>query len=516
MQPALHGCREISFTKTSQLDELDAEVKRLSIRLEELKNGLQPVQQLPPDVIVEIATYLDPRSCGGDYQQLMAMSQVCRYWRETLTSSAASWCFISSEYKDLVPLCLERSGSYPLEVELNTDTSFSDTIWHIGPHVNRLATLQCRLGEANSAFLQTLFQLDHSPNLRTLSIRTAIAPSVDPQMIEMPLVSGDMPSLHTLELLPFPVIPRFVEFRHLTNLRLDVMHSTLTNVLDLLAANPSLEKVRLIGNFEENEDAHATGSIFLRHLRFFTVERCTPCTFLEKLAFPRNARIFIRHNLISHFIPFASTLPQSMGEYANLQGLTSLRALITNETYIDVTGPNGSIAIRLMDLQDASPVCDAIALLSTTGITQFVCEFHPDLTGMKIHKVTGMMNFLPHLEEIVLVHFGEADVQEFLSVLKNTSGWMELLRLKFVHCRRITDWIGDLIQVAAERMDDGLVLDTVTVVYEGTEQVQELFDVLGGFVRTLDRVELEASEVTRSEQVWDDTSCTTRVVSVLV
>jgi len=205
-----------------------------------------------------------------------------------------------------------------------------------------------------------------------------------------------------------------------------------------------------------------------------------------------------------------------MGEYANLQELTSLHALITNETYIDVTGPNGSIAIRFMDLQDASPVCDAIALLSTTGITQFVCEFHPDLTGMEIHKVTGMMNILPHLEEIMLVHFGEGDVQEFLSVLKNTSGWMRLLRLEFVHCRRITNWIGDLIQVAAERMDDGLMLDTVTMVYEGTEQVQELFDVLGGFVRTLDRVELETREVTRSEQVWDDTNCTAGVISVPV
>lgn len=187
-----------------------------------------------------------------------------------------------------------------------------------------------------------------------------------------------------------------------------------------------------------------------------------------------------------------------------------------NDTYIDLTGPNGSIAIRFMDLQGASPMCDAIDSLSTTEITQFVCEFHPASTRTEIDKVIRTMDTLPHLEEIVLVHFSETDMQEFLSALKNTSGWMRLSRLKLVHCRRITDWISDLIQVAAERMDEGLVLDTVTVVYEGREQEQELFGVLEWFVRTLERVGVEVGEVVRSEQVWDDISCTARVISVPV
>lgn len=456
---------------------------------------------------------MNPKVCGGDYQPLVTMSQVCRYWRDTLVSNPESWSFISSEYMDLVPLALQRSGSYPLEVELGTDTLFSHAIHHIGPHVNRLATLRCYFEEPNIIFLRSFSQLDPSPNLHTLSIRTTRAPAVDPKTIEMPLVAGDMPSLRTLELLPFPIIPQFAEFKHLIDLRLDVMYSTLTDVLDLLVANPLLEKVRLLGNFEDNEDERAAGSIFLRHLRFFTVERCTPCAFLEKLTFPRNARIFIRYNLISHRIPFAFTLPQSMGGYANLQGLTSLHVLmaVQNDTYIDITGPSGSIAIRFMDLQDSSPVCNAIHSLSATGITRFVCEFHPALTRMEIDKVTAIMDILPHLEEIVLVHFGGKDTREFLFALKNASRWRRLLRLKFVHCRRIANWIRDLVEVAAERTDESPVLDTVTVVYEGREQVQELFGVLEGFVK----VEVEEGEATRSEQVWDDTSCTAKVISVL-
>lgn len=500
------------------MDELDAGAKRLSIRLEELKNSIQPVQQLPPDVIIEIASYLKPGACGGDYQPLVVISQVCRYWRETLTLNSASWRFISSEYAGLVPLCLERSGSYPLEVDLSTSAMFPHTIQHIGPHANRLATLRCYLDEADITFFQTFSRLDRAPNLHTFSIRTAEALPVDPQTIEMALFSGDMPSLHTLELCPFPVTPQFVGFKHLTNLRIEVIYSTLTSILDLLAANPLLEKVGLVGNFEESEDEREDGNILLGRLQSLSVERCTPCTFLDKLAFPRNARVFIHCGLVSRFTPFTFIFPPSIGEYANLQGLASLHVLMAfhNDTYIDLTGPNGSIAIRFMDLQGASPMCDAIDSLSTTEITQFVCEFHPASTRTEIDKVIRTMDTLPHLEEIVLVHFSETDMQEFLSALKNTSGWMRLSRLKLVHCRRITDWISDLIQVAAERMDEGLVLDTVTVVYEGREQEQELFDVLEWFVRTLERVGVEVGEVVRSEQVWDDISCTARVISVPV
>jgi len=506
---------EISHSrKILQLDELSAGTKHLFTRLEELKNSLQPIQQLPADVIIEIATFLNPRACGGDCQSLMAMTQVCHYWREILVSNPECWCFVSSEYLALVPLFLERLGSYPLEVTL-TDTWFSDAVRHLGPHANQLAVLRCNVEEANTVFLRALLRLDHSPNLHTFSITTNRAPPVGPRLIPMGLISGDMPNLRTLELLHFPLTRQFVQFTHLINLLLDVMYSTLTDVLDLLAANPSLEKVRLLGNFENGEDTRADGSISLGRLRFLTVERCTPCLFLEKLTFPRNARIFIRYNLISNLIPDAFSLPRSMGKYANLQGLASLHVVMAfrNDTYIEATGPNGSVAIRFMDLHDGSPVCNAIASLPAAEITQFVCEYHPALTAMQVDKVINMMDILPHLEEIVLVHFGRADTQDFLSSLKNTSKWTNLQRLKFVHCRQIADWIGDLIQVAAER-DGRLMLDVVTIIYEGKERTQELFGVLEGFVGMLELVEVGAGEVLRSEQVWDDANCTARIISV--
>lgn len=491
-------------------------MKRLLTRVEELKNGLQPIQQLPPDMIIEIATYLNPRVCHGDCQPLMAISQVCRYWREILISNPESWCFFRSEYLDLIPLFLERSGSYPLEVDL-TDTWFSYAVRHITPHVNRLAILRCHVEEADT-ILRMFPQLHYPPNLHTFSITSPGAPTIAPELIEMQFVSGNMPNLRTLELFSFPVLSQFVQFKHLVDLRLEVAHSTLTAVLDLLAANPLLEKVRLVGDFEDDEDTRAPESIVLGCLKFLSMERCVPRKLLEKLTFPREARIFIRYNIASRFIPSAFTLPQSMGKHVNLQGLTSLHMLMafTNDTYTDATGPNGSVAMRFAELQHASPICNAIASLSTTGITQLVCEFHPALTMIHIEKVTMMMRILPHLEKIKLVHFGGVNTREFLSILRSTNGWKKLLRLEFVHCRHITSWISDLIWVALGRKVEGSTLDTVTIVYKKGDRLPVLLERLKGAVRTLRLVEEGAGEVVRSELVWDDANCTVRATSVPV
>jgi len=496
------------------VDELSGGAKRLLIRAEELKNSFQPIQRLPPDMIIEVATYLDPRACGGDCEHLIAISQVCRYWRETLLSNPESWCFVKSEFMEFVPLFLGRSGSYPLEIDL-TDTWSSYAMGHIRPHAKRLAILRCRVDEASTPFLRALSRLDHSPNLHTLSISSTRAPAVAPELIKMAFISGEMPALRTLELLPFPVIPQFVQFKYLVNLRIEVTHSTLTAVLDLLAANPSLEKVGLVGNFEDVEDDRPAESTVLGSLKFLSVERCAPLRLFEKLTLPRGARVFIRYN--PRFIPPVFTLQQPMERYANLQGLTSLHALMNpgSDTYVDANGPNGSISIRYRELLDPAPLCNTITSLPTTGIIRLVCEFHPALNMVHIDMVARMMDVLPHLEEIELIHFGGENTREFLSVIRTTSQWTMLRGLKFVHCRPVIDWIVDLIRVALERKGDGLMLDVVTIVYE-RERLPGAFERLERGVRTLEVVEESAAEMVRSELVQDDASYTMRVTSIPV
>ena len=505
---------DLSLTRILQVDELSAGLKRLLVRAEELKNSFQPIQRLPADVIVEVATYLDPRACGGDCQPLMAISQLCRYWREALLSNPESWCFVKSEFLGLVPLFLERSGLYPLEINLTNTWSFY-AVGHIRPHAERLAILRCEVDEANATFLRTLSRLNHSPNLHTLSITSVRTPTVAPESIEMAFLSGDMSTLRTLELLPFPVIPQFTQLKHLVNLRIHVTHSTLTAVLDLLAANPSLEKVGLVDNFWSAEDERAAGSTVLGRLKFLSVERCVPRGFLEKLTFPRGARVFIRYN--PRFIPPAFALQQPMEGYANMRGLTSLHVLTgpMSDTYLDATGPNGGIAFQLMELLGPSPMCNAITPLPTAGIIRLVCELHPALDVVHIDTFTRLMDVLPNLEEIELVHLGGDDTQEFLSVIRTTSQWTMLRRLKFVHCRRVTDWIVHLIRMALERKGDEMMLDTVTIVYKW-ERLPGMFERLERAVGTLEVVEESAAEMVRSELVWDDAGYTMRVTSVPV
>ena len=484
------------------------------IRLEELKNSQQPIQRLPPDIITVIATFLDPRACGGDCQSLVAMSQVCRYWRETLLFNPESWSFIGSEYTELLPLFLERSKSHPLEINLTSETILPHIIQHIEAHADRIGILRYNLKEADIVTLQTLFRLDNLPGLRTFSIKISRPPTVAPEVEEMVLFSGKMPALRMLELLPFPIIPQFAESRNLVDLRLDVVYSTLTAVLDLLAANPLLERVRLLGNFDDDEDTREARSVFMRRLRFLAVERCTPCLFLEKLTFPPNARIFIRYIFIHHLNPFGYTLPQFIRGYTNLQELSSLHLLIADpsDTYIDVTGPNGSVAIQYTDLRDHTILSNVMTALPAMGVTELTCEFHPAFTGMEMGSVVlEVMDVLHHLEEITLVRFGGIDMHNFFTTLEHTDGWRNLRRLKFIHCQRVRDWIGDLIGAVLEREASGSTLDTATIVLDGSEQ-SDLFGVL----ETVEIVEEEPRQMVKSVQVWDDVNCTLMRTSVPV
>ncbi|KAF9652276.1 hypothetical protein BDM02DRAFT_3183673 [Thelephora ganbajun] len=499
------------------ISELRAGVKCLLARIQELKNSFQPAQRLPAEMILEVGTHLNPRSLlHGDCRPLLAASQVCRYWRNMLISNADNWRFISSEYIDLAPLFLGRSGSLSLEVNL-TDTHLSDAIQLINPHSSRLAVLRCNVREANSVFFGRLSQLGRSPNLHTFSITSTKVPNEPRGFVEIPVVLDRMFSLRTLELLPFQVFPRSLPCNRLTNLQLEVTYSTLTSVLDFLGANPSLRRVRLIGNFKDSNDTRATGSIVLKHLRFISVERCIPRTLLDKLSLSRTTRIFIHYNLtLGQYLPFVFVLPPSVQRYKCLQELTSLYVLTTrtNETYIDATGRNGSTALRFGDVHDTSPVFTVVGSLPVRGVTRLTCEFHPLVASTSMDKVTRMIEVLPHLEEITVVHFGRERTQHFLSVLMDTSKWTGLLKLKFVHCSRTKHWVGDLIQVAIERKDEVLMLDTVTVVYKEGERVKELFDVLEGFVGTLELV--EEREATRSELVWDGDDYTARLTSALI
>ena len=63
-----------------------------------------------------------------------------------------------------------------------------------------------------------------------------------------------------------------------------------------------------------------------------------------------------------------------------------------------------------------------------------------------------------------MVYFGGERVQHFISTLKNTIEWTELLRIEFIHCPLMRNWIDNSVQVALGRKDERSMLDTMTVV----------------------------------------------------
>jgi len=115
---------------------------------------------------------------------------------------------------------------------------------------------------------------------------------------------------------------------------------------------------------------------------------------------------------------------------------------------------------------------------------------------------------------VVLPHLSEGGTKRSLSALKGAGKRTELLGLRFVRCSRTKNWVGGFVQAAIERKK-WLMLDAVTIVYNGGERVQELFYTLEGFLGMFELVEREGED-TRSELVWDDGDYPARLTSALV
>ena len=104
-----------------------------------LRNSLRPVNRLPPEVIALCATFVS----NSDPRPIVSLTHVCRYWRKAITSSPRNWASISSDWKRLVPSCLERAGEVPLTVNIRVSDIKGDEIFleTILPHTSRIAHL---------------------------------------------------------------------------------------------------------------------------------------------------------------------------------------------------------------------------------------------------------------------------------------------------------------------------------------------------------------------------------------
>jgi hypothetical protein len=104
-----------------QLDVLEQDTSRILHLIQSWRNGLTPVNRIPPEILALIPDFWD-RHYGGRDRDVIALTHVCQAWREVFTSQSSLWTTLDWMDEDKTRVYLERSQSLPVNLSLHTKT----------------------------------------------------------------------------------------------------------------------------------------------------------------------------------------------------------------------------------------------------------------------------------------------------------------------------------------------------------------------------------------------------------
>ncbi|KAK7034771.1 hypothetical protein VNI00_012178 [Paramarasmius palmivorus] len=127
-QKELKGCQTEIDKLRASLTSLEQKRDRLTKKLSQYRSLLSPVHRMPPEILRNVFTMLNPPRLLPSYETL-AVSAVCGRWRDVVLAMPSFWSYLRIDFADwnkkynaldrLVRLFMERSQTSPLELDLN-------------------------------------------------------------------------------------------------------------------------------------------------------------------------------------------------------------------------------------------------------------------------------------------------------------------------------------------------------------------------------------------------------------
>ncbi|KDQ51397.1 hypothetical protein JAAARDRAFT_41247 [Jaapia argillacea MUCL 33604] len=224
------------------------------------RNSLVPVSRLPPEVLANIFVQhasqtglSSPPISSGCSVDWIAVTHVCRHWREVALATPRLWCSLPFQRPKWVPEMIVRSRLAPLHVTVNRRTMTSQyprplpQIHSALEHMSRIRSLVLELPASD---LRTLSLSPPAPALNTLTLFNWGTRNTFP--IPEDAFGLVTPSLRRLDLTGCTPSWGSPMFNGLTSLRVknnSVAESgrpTFTRLLEILSGNPQLESLALI------------------------------------------------------------------------------------------------------------------------------------------------------------------------------------------------------------------------------------------------------------------------------
>ena len=352
-----------------QVDDLERDALEILHLVQSLKNRLAPVNRIPPEVLTLIPDFWDLRSCDRD---VIALSHVCRAWREIFISRSSLWSNFDCEDADKTRVYLERSGTSPITLNLCRDHCLSslDPFVQIIPQViGRLKSLSV---EARPRNLQAITaHLSHSaPLLQRLYITGGCyLGSQHNHVLPSTMFNGDLSSLRALHL---EYVRAELPWRNMVNLTSFTLRYAPAGdsgqLLDFFESAPRLRKIDLLATaISGGENGRL---VSLDHLKRMDIIDCGPTsTFLNHLVIPVGAKLTTQPD--SQAFTIEEHIPRSLDNLKNVSNLIRIDLDLDEflSLFVRLSGPDGQLCMRAMERAtgiDTSLALESLARFDTS------------------------------------------------------------------------------------------------------------------------------------------------------
>ena len=436
-----------------------------------MKNLLAPINQLPPEVLSVI-----PDFYYKDDQDLVALTHVCRSWRDTFTSRPALWTQLNFTNVDKTRAYIQRSQSSPLEFFIEDDKALEDAFALVIPHIGRLKSLTIN-AEVLPSILEHFYC--HTPLLERLDIDISFL--CDP-ILNGALFAGQLSSLRELCL---HRVVTHLPWKNLENLRVVDLKSYLhryktTELLDFFESAPLLHTVKLENSIQDPSDAPPERIVPLRHLKFFTMYTESPHSILlNHLHIPIGASVTLKFRFGGDESPLLEYLPERSPNSNNLSHITAINILFDSaRKFTQLSGPTGSLRVLAVweDWRDpdfSSTLHHRILrsfgppILSTTQKLAISGYGHSGPDNVEECPIFQTFSFTNHLRTLSLTNCDNLPFTRALDPEQNPSNLVLCLNMKelvlYVQRWYLLD-LEHLIKMAKNRALRGAKLSSITIV----------------------------------------------------
>jgi len=433
---------------------------------------LAPINEIPPEILALIPDFWDTDERDQD---IIALTHVCRTWREVFVSRPSLWTRFGCLDEEKTRTYLERSKFSPISLNLILETGEDILPCHpffqIIPHTTgRLESLLVQ--GTPEHILSITSHLSHpAPLLRHLSILAGHESTSDSHLaLTSTLFNGDLSSLRTLHLCS---IRTDLPWRNMINLTSFTLYDTpprtvsVGQLLDFFENAPYLEEVEL------HLTTPTTGVqdgrlVSLPCLTSMDIGGdCPTSILLDHLLIPAGAKLEIWADSVSSSI--REHLPRSLDNLKNFSNFTATKLHLDRYCpRMKFSGPNGQVEMVFGTSRNnpSGSVLEYLAELDTSKNEQLEINDAYFLTGDPLYQTLFPMKCL---RTLTLSKCRHPDI--FISALKPATGSSEVAvspkleeLVLVLHPQETMSHITSITKMAAARASRGEKLKTVRIV----------------------------------------------------